>query len=145
MRNKAGGITLVEVLVVLVIISIMGALVFPRVTAGLDTLRLKSTADRLANTIRGARERALRRQTVCQVTVDAARRIVEVEDLRDPRYRRTWDIPDEVTVRQERPAVFLFGPDGSGPEVRLALANQRGRTASIGFELLTALPRVEVR
>ena len=153
--NNSGsrGITLLEVLVVLTLIALMGGVVFPAVTAGLDTLRLKSTADRLANTFRYARERALRRQTVCQVTVDPARRVVEFEDLGAGAYRRSWDLPQEIMLRPgaassaptpERARAFVFPPDGGTPQIGLTLANARGRTASVEFDLLSALPRVRM-
>ena len=129
---------------VLTIIAVMAGVVFPGVTAGLDTLRLKSTADRLASTFRFARERALRRQTVCQVTVDPARRAVELEDLGPSPYRRSWELPQQIVLRPERVRTFVFPPDGASPHIGLTLANSRGRTASVEFDLLSALPRVRI-
>ncbi len=143
------GITLLEMVVVLTIIAVLGAIVFPSVTAGLDTLRLKSAADRLANTFRYARVRALRQQTVCQVTVDPERRRVELEDLGgatasgEPSYRRSWQLPPEIVVEPSRMRTFIFPPNGGMPRVGLRLINARGRAVTVEFDVLTALPRVE--
>ena len=143
------GITLLEMVVVLTIIAVLGAIVFPSVTAGLDTLRLKSAADRLANTFRYARVRALRQQTVCQVTVDPERRQVELEDLgraapgTKPSYRRAWRLPPEIAVEPRGMRTFVFPPDGGTPQVALRLVNARGRAVTVEFDVLTALPRVE--
>ena len=143
------GITLLEMVVVLTIIAVLGAIVFPSVTAGLDTLRLKSAADRLANTFRYARVRALRQQTVCQVTVDPERRRVELEDLKGaaasgkPSYQRSWQLPPGIVVEPRRMRTFVFPPDGGTPQVALRLINARGRAATVEFDVLTALPRVE--
>ena len=135
---------------VITIVAVVGGVVFPSVTAGLDTLRLKSTADRLANTFRFARDRALRRQTICQVTVDPKQRRVEFEDLglaaasESEPYRRSWEIPPEIIVRLERARTFVFPPDGGNPHVDITLANARGRTAAVEFDFLSALPRVRI-
>ncbi len=148
--HSALGVTLLEMLVVITIIAVAGAVVFPAVTGGLENLRLKSSADRLANIFRYARERALRRQTVCQVTVDPEQRRVELEDLglapagEEQSYRRGWDLPPEIVFEEERPRVFLFPPDGGVPQVSLRMANARGRTATVELDALTALPRVRM-
>lgn len=144
------GITLLEMVVVLTILAVVGGVVFPSVTAGLDTLRLKSTADRLANTFRYARERALRRQTVCQVTVDPERHRVEFEDVGmatasgNQSYRRSWELPLGIVVEPRRTRTFVFPPDGGTPRIGIQLANERGRTATVEFDVLTALPRVRL-
>lgn len=143
-QRSERGVTLLEMLVVLAIVAVMGGVVFPSVSVGLDNLRLRSTADRLASTFRFARERALRRQTVCQVTVDPERKVVELEDVgrgAEP-YRRSWPLPDDIDVRLERPGTFIFPPDGGMPRADIQLANRRGRTASIEFDFLSALPLV---
>lgn len=143
-QRSERGVTLLEMLVVLAIVAVMGGVVFPSVSVGLDNLRLRSTADRLASTFRFARERALRRQTVCQVTVDPERKVVELEDVgrgAEP-YRRSWPLPDDIGVRLERPRTFIFPPDGGMPRADIQLANRRGRTASIEFDFLSALPLV---
>ncbi len=143
-KHASRGITLMELLVALTIMALVGGVLYPSVVAGLDTLRLKSAADRLANTFRFARERALRRQTVCQVTVDPAGGLVAVEDAGAEPYRRSWEMPRGVVVREERRRTFVFPPDGGAPHIGLTLANARGRTASVEFDLLSALPRARV-
>jgi general secretion pathway protein H len=150
-QARARGVTLLEVLVVVTVIGIIAGIAYPGVTSGLDNLRLKSVADRLAHTFRHARDLAQQRQTVCQVTVDPELRLVEFEDLAaaleggvggEP---RRWEVPPEITVRLDRRRAFLFAPDGGAPRIDVVLANSRGRTARVSFEPLSGLPLVEMR
>ncbi len=143
--RRNAGMTLVEVMVVVTIVAIAGAAILPSVAAGLDSLRLKSTADRLANTFRYAREHALRMQVVCQVTVDPQKNRVEMQALGRQVVRREWEMPAEITVREYRPRTFVFTPDGGSPRVQITLENPRGRTAVVEMDVLTALPSVEYR
>lgn len=147
--QSAIGVTLIELLIVVAIIGIVGAVVVPGVTSGLDTVRLRTTAERLGNTFRFARESALHRQVVCQVTVDPARQTVSLEeiDVRHPAASRlrSWEIPVGVTVNVPEARAFIFGPDGGGPEVKLVLRNSRGRKALVEVDALTGLPQVTMQ
>lgn len=136
--------TLIEVMVVITIIAIMGAVVFPSVSGGFNNLRLKTSAERLGNTFRYARERALRTHRVCQVTVDPERGSVEMYAPGRPPYRGHWELPPSVSFRAERVRSYVFTPDGAAPQIDVVLANDRGRTASVRFDLLTGLPQVEI-
>jgi prepilin-type N-terminal cleavage/methylation domain-containing protein len=141
------GVTLIEILVVITIIAVAGALVMPSIGAGLDNLRLRTTAERLASTFLYARERAIRRQTICQVRVDPQNMIVELDELTAEGAQgahRSWELPAGVEVKEDHARAFVFSPDGAAPRLDLTLANSRGRTARIQFDPLTALPLVEV-
>jgi len=144
--SAIAGVTLLEMLVVLAIIAIAGAVVFPSITSGLETVRLRTTAERLGSTFRFARETALYRQAICQVTVDPERQMVSLEEI-NPRQPaasrlRNWELPPEVRADIPRAGVYIFAPDGGGPEIRLVLRNSRGRTALVELDVLTGLPKV---
>jgi general secretion pathway protein H len=148
-RNPQLGVTLIEMLVVVAIIAIAGAIVLPGVTTGLENLKLRTTAERLGNTFRFARETALRRQVICQVTVDPQRRTVALEQVSAERGpasaagTRSWEMPAGIQVRLERARAFVFAP-GGGPNISLTLVNSRGRAALVELDVLTGLPRVSM-
>jgi len=147
--SAQSGVTLMEMLVVLTIIAIAGAIVYPSVGSGLDNVRLRTTAERLGSTFRFARDTALHHEVVCQVTVDPEQQRVSLEEI-DARHPaasrlRSWEMPPGVRVDLQRAGIYIFGPDGGGPEIKLALRNSRGRTALVEVDPLTGLPQVTVQ
>ncbi len=139
--TKNAGVTLLEMLVVVTLVGLLASVVAPSVTAGLETVRLRASAERLAASLRLARERAVRTRHYLEVTVDPQSRRVELRDLEGD-YVRDWELPEGITVKAEKPQAFLFAPDGTPPAVRLALENRRGRTAEVEMDPFIAFPRV---
>lgn len=142
MKTGEGGVTLLEMLIVMTLVGLMAAVVGPSVGAGLDTLRLESSAERVAASLKLARDRAVRTRHYMEVTVDPESRRVALSDL-EGEYARSWDLPETITVKAERPQAFLFPPDGAPPAVRLELENSRGRKALVEMDPFTAFPTVK--
>src|SRR3970040_653003 len=82
------GITLLEMLVVVALASVLLAVVFPSVGAGLRTLELRSAAQRLAASARYARDQAVHRQRFYELEIDAEAGTVSVGDLEQTARRR---------------------------------------------------------
>jgi len=147
------GVTLLEMLVVIALASILLAVVFPSVGAGLRTLELRSAAQRLAASARYARQQAVHRQRFYELEVDAEAGSVSVIDFAGES-RRGFELP--ATVRVERilpedlrlqarvgplPRRFVFSPDGSAPAFEIVLSNER-RRAVVTSNALTGSPKV---
>src|SRR5580658_8962870 len=103
--KRARGITLIEMLVVMTLVGLLAAVVAPSVASGAETVRLRSTGERLAATLRLARTRALRTQHYMQVSVDPQSRAVELRDL-DGGSVSSWEIPNTIQVRSDRRLAF---------------------------------------
>jgi prepilin-type N-terminal cleavage/methylation domain-containing protein len=77
---SARGVTLVEMMVVMTIIALMAGISFPAVSAGIDSVRLRSATDSLASFLNAAVNRAERRQQAVEVVIspkdNASRRIL---------------------------------------------------------------------
>lgn len=135
------GVTLIELLVVLTIVGVLAAVVAPSVGSGLDTVKLRSTAERMAATFRVAHERAVRSHHYMQVTIDPGSRLVELRDL-EGGSTAGWDIPAAIVVRAEKPAAFLLYPDGGAQLMHVTLENARGRQLEIVMDSFTMFPSV---
>jgi prepilin-type N-terminal cleavage/methylation domain-containing protein len=129
------GITLIETLVVVTLIGLLAAVVSPAVGSGVETVRLRTSGERLAATMRMARERAVRTRHYWQVSVDPETRIVELRDLQGDAVKQ-WELP--VAVEGEAVSA-VFAPDGSFSTLRLTLVNQRGRGLRLEMDALTGM------
>ena len=151
------GVTLLELIVVVAIASVLLAVVFPSVGAGLRTLELRSAAQRVAASARYARDQAVHRQRFYELEIDAEAGTVTVMDF-EGESRRSFELPATVRIekilpeeegltrfatREGRPRRFLFSPDGNAPAFEIVLANER-RQAAVRSNPLTGLARVEL-
>ena len=143
------GITLVEMLVVVALVSILLAVVFPAAGSGLATLRLRTAAQDLATAAKYAREQAIYRQRFFLLELDGEARTVAVVDL-ESGSTRSFHLPEAVRVDSILPekigeAVgsrsWLFSPDGSSDPFQVVLG-VRQRKIQISSDPLTGFPKV---
>ena len=156
-KKRQRGATLIELVVVVALASVLLAVVFPAVGAGLRTLELRSAAERVAASARYARDQAVHRQRFYELEIDAAAGTVTVTDFAgEP--RRSFELPASVRVerilpeedafrdaqaRVGHPRRFLFSPDGNAPAFEIVLGNDR-RQAAVRSNPLTGFPKVEL-
>jgi general secretion pathway protein H len=146
--NRADGVTLIELLVVTTIASILLALVFPSFRAGMGTLELRSTAQRIAAASKFARDQAIFRQRPFELEIDPDAKTVSVLD--EGGASRSFELPSGVRVAEILPPQddshslarrFLFSPDGSTVPFQVVLENPR-RRIEISADPLTGFPKV---
>lgn len=146
--DRASGVTLVELLVVMTIASVLLALVFPSIRAGMGTLELRSSAQRLAAASKYARDQAIFRQRPFELDIDTDAKTVAVLDSNGS--SRTFDLPADIRVAEILPPPYdipsrilryVFSPDGSTVPFQIALENPR-RRIEISADPLTGFPKV---
>ena len=160
-KNKQQGVTLLELLVVAALASILLAVVFPSIRAGLGTLELHSSARRLAAAARYARDQAVHRQRFFQLEIDTVSGTISVTDIdmdiniddsgqTRRAGRRSFELPPAVRVGTIRPSEadaasgirrFLFSPDGDSDPFEIVLENPR-RQVQVSIDSLTGFPKV---
>lgn len=139
------GVTLLELVITLALISLVVALVAPRFGNWIDEWTLRSAAEKLAQTVRDARTRALFEQSYYVIEVEPKSRQVRVFDL-SSHFERQFELPAGVAVNDgESPAPtvvrLLFSPSGTVEERTLTLS--RGRSAfTIHVDFLLGSPAV---
>src|ERR1700683_2172299 len=91
------GVNLLGMLIVVAIAGLLTALVFPSVSAGLQSIRLRSASDSLVSFLNGALNRAERREEVMEVVISASENTVRLYSAK-PGFERTLKLPEGVTI-----------------------------------------------
>ena len=144
---RAGGITLLELLVAMAIAGMIMAISFPSVTAGLDGVRLQATARRVGAFLNVARGRADREQMPVEIRIDLNRNQVTASSA-DGRWERALDLEPGVRIVSVWPEAatrlrrFIVIPGVPAPRFRLQLDSARGRSVTVGVDPLTGTPQI---
>jgi prepilin-type N-terminal cleavage/methylation domain-containing protein len=148
------GVTLIEALIVVALIAMIAAVSFPAVSAGLDTLRLRSTSDAMVSFLNIALDHASRRQQAVEVIISPRENLL-LSRTADLGFSRTMEIPAQVRIISVQPALpamldsgeprhFLVYPGGSIPGIRIEISTLQGRKRLVSVDALTGSPRSEV-
>jgi prepilin-type N-terminal cleavage/methylation domain-containing protein len=151
-KRHAAGVTLLELLVVITILSLISGLVVPRMGPWLDNWRLRSAADRIAQTLRYARTRALFEQHFYVVEILPEKNLMRVFEPNSA-FVRESALPKGIQVRTDEkegasggPEVirFILPPSGEVEEKNVWLRNEQGQTIKVHFDFLMGSPGVEI-
>lgn len=141
-RSRAG-VTLVEMLLVVMILSLLVGLSFPVFSSGLESLRLISAADDCAALLNGSLNRAERRQHAVEVAIVPAERAMLAVSF-DGTFRRRVDLPAGVViVGNSEPRRFFLFPGGVPPGISMLLSNQRGNRRLVRLDPVSGVAIVE--
>jgi prepilin-type N-terminal cleavage/methylation domain-containing protein len=145
------GVTLIELLIVITIISFMAGISYPSLAAGVDTLRLNGAADEIAGLFNAGLNRAERRLHAVEIALFPVERVVELASA-DLRFRRRLDLPSGVSIAAILPEIpgagplprrFLLYPGGSAPRVGVVVANGRGDRRLIRIDPISGVPVIQ--
>ena len=139
--------TLLELVIVLAILSLAVSLVAPRFGNWSDEWTLRGAAERVAQTVRYARTRALFEQSYYVVEIEPGAHWVQIFNPASG-FFRGFALPRGVTVddgENPRPSVvrLLFPPSGVVEERNLWLSDRRGSRFRIHVNFLLGAPAVE--
>jgi len=149
-QDTRAGVTLIEMLVVLVLIAIAAALIFPRMTGGIDSLRLDTAARSIASFINTGLSRAERRQEVVFVTIAKAERVLLMHSAEGD---RKLQLPDGVVIENVLPETLSEEPDaarsivlypgGAVPAFGVTIANRMHSQRIVRVDPITGAPQIE--
>jgi len=142
-RASTAGFSLLEMLVVMAILALAGAVLMPLLARPSDALRLQASAHDLVGALRVTRAAAISANAELALMIDVDRRTFESPAV--PRRSLEPDVAAQVTfaepMRETRSrGGFRFFPDGSstGGDVRLML---NGRQTRICVDWFTGAAR----
>jgi len=145
------GVTLIEMLLVVTILSLLVGISYPAIASGIESLRIGGTADEIAALLNGALNRAERRQHGVEVIVVTGQPQRVVADSFEPGFQRTVEIPQNVRILDVQPPGpeagggrrFLVFPGGSPPRIAILLGNARGDRRLVRVDPVSGAPLIE--
>jgi len=145
------GITLIEMLVVVTIISLVVAISFPAVTSGLESLRLHQAVRDTVSLFDAGLSRAQRSQQVVEISVSPRENALWVR-APESQYERKIELPEGVIITRVLPANqdeddlavrdFYLYPGGSVPRFGIEMRNRRGARRVVSVDPITGVPRI---
>src|SRR5258708_29605387 len=152
-RNRdVAGVTLIEMLVVLTLISFVVGISYVAVTAGIETLRLNSATQSIVSFINSGLSYAERRQQVVQVTIAKAENALYLRSSRSDLDRRLA-MPDGVTIESVLPEMqgedpesaryILLYPGGTVPAFGVVVINRKRAERVVRVDPITGVPQIE--
>ena len=146
-RSQEAGVTLLELVIVLAIVALTVSIVAPRFGNWSEEWTLRGAAERVAQTVRYARTRALFEQSYYVVEIEPSTRGVRVLNPASG-FSRTYVLPRGVTIddgENPLPSIvrILFPPSGVVEERNLWLSDRRRSTYRVHVSFLIGNPVVE--
>jgi prepilin-type N-terminal cleavage/methylation domain-containing protein len=148
--NNRQGMTLLETLVVVALISVMVAVVYPSLGAGLDAINLATSADNVASFLGSALTRADRANQVVEVTI-SLRENALIARTNNIANTRRLNLPSTIRIAAIHPTAgdneterrFYLQPGGAAPRVGVELRTQRGSRRIVKIDPITGAPEIE--
>lgn len=149
------GLTLIEMMVVVLLISLMVGISYPAITSGIDSLRLKAAANGVVSFLDSGLSRAERRQQMIEISISKADNSLEMRSS-EPGFYRKMSLPDGISIVQVLPALpeqsadevngerdFLMYPGGAVPPLGVELMNRKNVQRIVRVDPITGVPRLE--
>ncbi len=150
--RRSAGITLMELVVVIALVSLLAGVSFPGIVAGFDTIRMNSATDSLASFLNGALNRAERRQQAIELIVNPEKNKLELYS-NEPGFTRELVMPDGITIEAVLPKIadepdntprrLIVLPGSTAPAIGIQIASRKGIRKIVRLDPMTGFPRVE--
>ena len=146
-----GGLALIEMLVVVVIVALIAGLVYPASVRGLESIRLSSATTEVAALLNGALERAERKQTAIEITIDKPHNAILLRSA-EAGFERALALPSGVFIDMVLPELpsdltgirtVMVYPGGTPPRIAIRLASANGAKRLIRIDPITGVPQIE--
>ena len=147
-RPTERGVTLLEMLVVVGIVSILMGVSYPSISASVDSVRLATAADSTAAFLNSALNRAEQRHQVLELTISKRQNQLTLRSG-DPSFLRKLELPTGIRIAEilpggdEEARVFYLIPGGAAPRVGVRLVNARGAKRTVRVDPITGAPEIE--
>jgi len=139
-----------EMMVVVTIIGLIAGISMPSVSAGIDSVRLRSATDSLASFLNAAVTRAERRQEPVELIISPKENRLALYST-EPGFARELKMPDGVTIEavlphepgEDGPRRLILLPGATVPAIGVQVSNQHGSRRVVHLDPMTGFPHVE--
>jgi type II secretory pathway pseudopilin PulG len=145
------GITFIELIVVLALVGMIGAVSFPAVSSGIDSVRLSGAADSIVTFLNAGLNRAERRQVPVEIFVTITENKVKMLSMDTT---RELEMPQNIRITRIHPTPFsgvddqersiVLYPGGAIPRFGIEIAGPKGARRIVRVDPITGVPDVEV-
>jgi len=148
---RQAGVTMIELLIVLALVSLIVGIMFPSISSGVDSLRLQQAADGIAGFINSGLNRAERKQVVVELTVDRAANELWLRST-ETGFVQTLEMPEGVRIINVLPQIpdetatsrhFDMYPGGAPTRAGVVIENRKGARRIVRVDPVTGVPQVE--
>ncbi len=153
--RPSAGVTLMEMLVVVTIVSLMIGIAVPAFQAGLPAIRLRSAASSVAQFLNASRNQVDREQRAVLVRIYLDQRILSSQGIpgsgAPPQAPQVLELPDGISIEGVFPAPmalqaplreYILYPGGTVPPIAVHLRNDRGAVRWVSLDPITSVARV---
>jgi prepilin-type N-terminal cleavage/methylation domain-containing protein len=142
-KLRQSGVTLIEMLIVVMIISIIAGVSFPALTSGLASVRLSSASGSAASFLTAAMNRVERRELAAAIVIAPKENQVAVYTAASgDKPEKTLQMPQGVSIEGDETRRFLLQPGGAFPRITLVLRNEKGSRRSVRIDPATGVPDI---
>ena len=143
-KHPQSGVTLVEMLIVVMVIALIAGITFPALAAGLASVRLNSASGSAASFLTATMNRVARRELPIAVVIAPKANELEVYTAASgEKPEQTLHMPQGIFIEGEEPRRFLLQPGGAFPRVTLVLRNDKGARRSVRIDPATGVPDIK--
>jgi prepilin-type N-terminal cleavage/methylation domain-containing protein len=142
-RGQAG-VTLIEMLIVVMIIAIIAGVSFPALTSGLSSVRLSSASGSAASFLTSAMNRVERRELAAAIVISPKEnQLAMYTAASGEKPEKTLQMPQGVSIEGDEQRRYLLQPGGTFPRITLMLRNDKGARRSVKIDPATGVPDVQ--
>jgi prepilin-type N-terminal cleavage/methylation domain-containing protein len=146
--NSRGGVTLIEMLVVVAIIGVVLGISFPAMSAGLTSIRLASASGSVASFLTAAMNNVERREQPAAIVIDPHENtLAEYTAASGNNPTEKLVMPAGITIEGDKqgdePRRFVIYPGGAFPRIIVALKSDTGGHKQIAIDPTTAVPHIQ--
>lgn len=152
-RRGQAGLTILEMLIVVMIVGLVAGVTFPSVAAGLQSLKMRSASDAVASFLTAAMGRAERTEQPVELVFHLHGGRLEMRTV-EAAASRDLKLDEEISIAAVLPAVPGAGeemmrsvvllPGGVFPRLTVELLSRRGQRRWVRIDPLTRMAVVQM-
>jgi len=142
-KRSRAGVTLIEMLIVAMIISIIAGVSFPAMMSGLAGVRLSSASGSAASFLTAAMNRVERRELAAAIVIAPKENQIAVYTAASgDKPDKRLEMPQGIAIEGDEPRRYLLFPGGAFPRITLVLRNEKGARRSVRIDPATGVPDI---